>query len=92
MFTRANSSSCGRSQPVTTSSIGRFLGSNARTIGGRNQDVHKKVMRGEALVRRRARMPLVEHQQLVQQRRAAPPMAEHEQRRLLQLRRGEPRC
>ena len=42
MLHRANSSSCGRSQPAAMLSIGRFAGSNSRNNGRNNQPDTKK--------------------------------------------------
>ena len=86
MLQRANSSSCGRSQPASIMSIGRVEGSSQRSSGGTNHSVQTKVERREAFVGLRVGVPRVEDQQLVQQRGAAPPVAEHEQRRLGELR------
>ena len=86
MLHRANSSSCGWSQPATMLSIGRCAGSRNLQARLHAPARHQKMVRREAGVGVGKRVPRVEHQQFVQQGRAGSPMADHENRIVLDLR------
>ena len=88
MLHSANSSSCGRSQPVIMLSIGRREGIKNRSRVT-SQRTDQEMVRRKALVGGGKGVALVQHHHLVQQRRAAPPMADDENRRILDLHLGQ---